>query len=198
MQGMNTQELITLGFVLALTPGPVMALLFGETLKHGRKVGVRIPLALLISNVFFAAVTVPIGLLGNSLSPNFLEIINHIGGAVLIYMGIQEWKNSGHLEFATSPKPFLKALTLESFNAHPYITWFTILAPNMLGPIRTHDYTLSLELFCAFVFSLVLTKIALVFFIDFIKPYLKSHHIRLVTKIIAVFLLVLGLKMLVS
>lgn len=198
MQDMNIPELIVLGFTLALAPGPVLALLFGETLKHGRKVGIRVPLALLISNVFFAAVTIPIGLLGSSLSPHFLEIINHIGGAILLYMGIQEWKNSGHLAFSTSSKPFIKALTLESFNAHPYITWFTILAPNMLKPIHAHNYVLSLKFFCAFVFSLVLTKIALVFFIDLIKPYLKPHHVRIITKIIALFLLVLGLNLLIS
>jgi threonine/homoserine/homoserine lactone efflux protein len=133
---MNIFDFLILGIVGGLSPGPITALLLGETFKHGWKSGIKVPFAMLFSNLVVAPVSVGILFLGSQID-SFLELITYAGAAVLLIMGMQEWQSSGELKLKTSSKPFQKSLLLDFINPHPYIFWFTILAPQVVLQIRS-------------------------------------------------------------
>ncbi len=191
---MNILDFLILGIIGGLTPGPITALLLGETFKHGWRSGIKIPFAMLFSNLILAPLAVGLLLLGSQID-SLLELITYAGAAILLIMGIQEWQSSGELDFKTSSRPFQKSLILDFVNPHPYIFWFTILAPPIVLQINSEGISGAIPLWTSFVGGLIGTKILLVLLANQIKHWLNPTHVRVITKFLAFCLVFFGLKL---
>ena len=132
---MHLPDFFIIGIIGGLSPGPITALMLGETFKYGRRKGLCVPLALALSNLIIATLAITILYIGSQID-SLINLVTSIGALVLIFMGLQEWKSSGGLNLKTAAHPFLKSFLLDLLNPHPYIFWFTILAPPIILQLK--------------------------------------------------------------
>lgn len=194
---MTFSEILVLGVVGGVSPGPITALMLGETFKRGFKTGARVPLALIFSNVLVGGASIALFFLGRDLTP-ILSLFTYIGAAILIWMGLHELKASGKLRLNTSSKPFQKGLLIELGNPHPYIFWFGVLAPNIVLEFARGGVSSILLSWAAFTCGLVGTKLIVVLLADQIRSYLTEKHILWVNRVLALVLIGFGISLLLS
>jgi|GEM_PF-6393186 len=186
---MTSFEVLVLGVMGGISPGPITALMLGETFKRGFKSGAKVPFALIVSNVLVGGLSVGLFSIGRDLT-TVLTVFTYLGAVILIWMGFHEFKSSAKINFKTSSKPFQKALLIELCNVHPYLFWFGVLAPAIVLE--------GSELFsswAAFTGGLVLTKLVIVLLADVIRVYLKENHILWVNRVLALLLIGFGLSL---
>lgn len=195
---MSLFDFFMIGVLGGVSPGPITALMLGETFQRGFKRGIQVPLALIVSNIFFALLSVTLLSFSFQFSQKAEQFLGIIGGLLLIFMAVQEWRAQAHLELKTASKPFLKALLIESLNPHPYLFWFTILAPTLTGLIQKSLFADATLHFISFVIGIVGTKSLIVIVAHQIKPWLTDRHLRIVLKVLALFLALFGLKLIIN
>src|SRR3989338_1099176 len=113
---MTLLDFFLIGMIGGLSPGPITALLLGETFRHGVRRGLQVPLALICSNLIFGPLLTGVLFLGAQKIDATLSFMTYLGVLVLIYMGIQEWRSSGKLQTETASYPFKKALMIDFIN----------------------------------------------------------------------------------
>ncbi len=120
-----------IGVSTALSPGPLMALVIGETLSHGLAAGAVIAMTPVLTDLPMIVVSVLFAKSGQ-IPPWALGIISLSGAGLLMHIG---WQNlhvrqqqlqSGTL---TVKKSLLQAMMVNVLNPYPYIFWFSIATP---------------------------------------------------------------------
>ena len=128
---------ILLGLAAGVAPGPLLALVISETLRHGMRSGIKVTLAPIITD---APVIIFTLLLSASLSEFnvILGGISFAGGAFILYLGIDSIRPKGTaFEIdAASSKSFQKGILTNALSPHPYLFWFTVGAPIMTKAMR--------------------------------------------------------------
>ena len=193
---MTLLDFFLVGIIGGISPGPITALLLGETFRNGVRSGIQVPLALIFTNIFFGVFSVSLIFLGASITDKILLYFPYIGGAVFIYMGISEWRSSGRIDLTHTTHPFRKTLLMDVLNPHPYIFWFTILAAPIVAHLKESDWNFSLLAWGLFIVGLCGTKSIISLTAHAIRPYLKDHIVRIILKVLAVALVFFGIKLL--
>jgi threonine/homoserine/homoserine lactone efflux protein len=162
------------GITGGLTPGPLMTLVISETLKYGKRAGIKIALAPLLTDtpivigiLFLIAKVTSISLIAG--------IISLCGGVFLIYLGMESLRfrvDSLHLSQAV-PKSLLKGIITNFLNPSPYIFWFTIGAPIILKASEVH-ITHAAAFLGSMYFCLVGSKITVALLLDRSRALLSS------------------------
>lgn len=118
-----------LSAIAAITPGPLMALIISETLRHGKGNGIKIALAPLITDL-------PIMLLGILVLSKLehldtlLGFISLLGAGYLMYLAYENVTiKAVHLEKVPKSKSIAKGIIANFLNPNPYIFYFSILGP---------------------------------------------------------------------
>ena len=121
---------LLLGLAVALSPGPIMALLLSETLRHGVKGGLRIAVAPLFTDIPFIIVAISIAN-GVSISPIVLGTGSLLGGCFLLFLA---WLNiTVHADafrvIGSTPSSLWKGITVNLLNPYLYLFWFSVATP---------------------------------------------------------------------
>jgi threonine/homoserine/homoserine lactone efflux protein len=156
---------IIFGLGAGLTPGPLMTLVFTETLKHGTREGIKVSMAPLITDL-------PIILLSIYLISSIadieilLGIISFIGAGYLIYLGWQSVRFKGVDVDAEkiAPQSIKKGILANVFNPNPYVFWVSVGAPLILKAAdinRLTPFLFILSMYACLVGSKILTAILL-------------------------------------
>ncbi|MBI4231925.1 LysE family transporter [Candidatus Peregrinibacteria bacterium] len=193
---MSLIDFLILGLIAGISPGPITALMLGETFKNGFREGAKVPIALIFSNLIIAPLSVMLLMYGAEIE-GFLNIISYAGAILLIYMGYQEWTSTGMLEYKKSSHPIRTAFIADMINPYPYVFWFTVLAPSVILGIRESGNLRGLIFWTLFVCGLVGTKLAIVLIAAKGKKYLKADMIRKISKLLALALFAYGIKLLI-
>jgi threonine/homoserine/homoserine lactone efflux protein len=122
-----------LGLSAGIAPGPLLALVISETLRHGMKAGVKVALAPIISDLPIVALTLYI--LAKLSAFNFiLGTISFLGAFVLLYMGYEGMvAKDVNLSFKDlKPQSFKKGIIVNVLNPHPYLFWISIGGPTTM------------------------------------------------------------------
>jgi len=116
-----------LGLSAGIAPGPLLARVISETLRHGMKAGVKVALAPVISDLPIAALTLYV-LAKLSAFNVILGTISFLGGFVLLYMGYESLVTKGvNLSLqGLNPEFFKKGILVNILNPHPYLFWVSI------------------------------------------------------------------------
>jgi len=121
---------IILGLSAGIAPGPLLALVIAETLRHGIKSGIKVALAPILTDLPIVFLTF---LMSASLSEfNFiLGAISLSGGFFVLYLGIESIRSRGaEIDFTTTPsKALQKGILTNLLSPHPYLFWFTVGTP---------------------------------------------------------------------
>ena len=121
---------LVLGLSAGIAPGPLLAFLITQTLRHGIKEGLKVAIVPIITDV--PIIILCFFILTKLVQFKFLlGIISIIGGGYLVYLAYEtllintiDIKGSDH-----PPNSLLKGTIVNLFNPHPYLFWITIGGP---------------------------------------------------------------------
>jgi len=126
--------LISAGLVYGLSagfsPGPLMALVISQTLKHGIREGAKVAMAPLITDLPIILVS----LLVLTRLTDFkivLGVISIIGGLFVAYLAYGNFR-APRLEEETgraAPQSLAKGVAANALSPHPYLFWLTVGGP---------------------------------------------------------------------
>lgn len=129
---------LLLSFIAAITPGPLMALIIGETLKHGKIAGIKIGIAPLLTDLPIMLVSIFILSKLSELS-FLLGTISLFGACYLVYLAYGSITiKKVHLDTATGNSSLMKGIIANFLNPNPYIFYFTIMGNIMLKGMKVN------------------------------------------------------------
>lgn len=178
------------GFIAGISPGPLLALVITETLKHNRKEGIKIALSPLITDLPIILITY---FIFSKLSQFdiILSIISLAGSIFFAYLGYETLKTGWQdFEFQiTKPESLKKGITANLLNPHPYVFWLTIGIPTASEAYHKSLITVILYFFLFYV-MLVGSKVVIALLADRSKNFFKNRAYRITMKILAAILFI--------
>lgn len=181
-----------LALIAAITPGPLMALIIAETLKHGKANGVKIALAPLLTDL-------PI-MLGSFFILSKLEHLNLLlglislaGAGYLLYLAYGSITiKEVQLQPVSGNKSILKGIVANFLNPNPYIFYFSILAPLAVKGMKLHFWLGPLSVFI-FLGTFVLLLIGIALSVHAARRFISSQGYIYAIRVLGVLLLFFAL-----
>lgn len=131
---------LSLGVAAGISPGPLLALLVAQTLRHGLKEGIKVAFAPVISD---APVVVLCVLLLRSVTSigSAVGWLSVAGACFVGYLGYDCLRTTAATGGGApaAPRSFAKAVTINLLNPHVYLFWATVGAPMLLSGWRRTD-----------------------------------------------------------
>ena len=156
---------IMFGLGAGLTPGPLMTLVFTETLKHGPREGVKVALAPFITDPPIIALSIL--LLSKLADLNLLiGIISVIGAGYVVFLAYESLTFKG-IDLDTekvAPQSIRRGVLANVFNPNPYVFWVSVGAPVILKAVQismVSAFSFVFGMYFCLVGSKVLTAIIL-------------------------------------
>jgi len=181
---------VLFGAAAGVSPGPLLTLVISETLRHGRREGVIVASAPLVTDVPIVCISVFVlaKLLNFSL---ILGIISLSGAAFIGYLAFESLTIKGiELNLGRVKAESLKRGILTNLlSPHPYLFWITIGAPFVLKAYSTNVLAAVFFLMGFYLF-LVGSKIVIALIVDKYKSFLKSNMYVYLVRIFGLILLV--------
>lgn len=181
-----------LGVSAGLAPGPLLALVIAETLRHGVGAGVRIALAPLVTDLPIILLTW--FLLSRLASFHaILGVISLAGGLFVFAMGYGSLRIRG-VEVQTTgepPRSLAKGVLTNLLSPHPYLFWFSVGAPTLTAAAAASPAAPWLFV-GAFYLLLVGAKIALALVAGRSRAWLSGPAYRTIMRLLGVMLMVLA------
>ena len=187
---------IVLGLAAGISPGPLLALVFSETLKYGKKEGMKIAIAPLITDppiILFVFL-----ILFNAAGYNFvIGAIALFGAGYLAYLGILNLRaKSGVSEIPPAKRDALRqGITVNFLNPHPYLFWITIGGPIIFEAL---DIGIPAVIFfiLGFYSLLVGSKIAVALLVEKSKSFFGSRYYLSLLRVLGMILILFALILL--
>lgn len=148
------------GLSAGISPGPLLTLVFSETIKNGQNAGIKVAIAPLITDIFLVSACL---FLINGLSSFniILGLISFVGALFLLYLAFENFRITKTYFSVkhSSSNPLKKAILANILNPQPYIFWLTVGSSFMLkGGVREKLYFL-LGFYCLLISSKILVAI---------------------------------------
>ena len=164
---------LVMGLAAGISPGPLLALVIGETIRHDRRMGIRVALAPLITDV-------PIVLLSLLLLSrvagyrSVLGVVSLAGAAFIGYLAYESLRSTGLDAEAIPQRPrsFRKGLVTNALSPHPYLFWITVGAPVVIRAGRSSLLAAALYIL-GFYLLLVGSKIAVALLVDRSRAWIR-------------------------
>jgi len=180
---------IMFGLGAGLTPGPLMTLVFTETLKHGTKEGLKISMAPLITDLPIILLSI---LLLSRISgfDKLIGIISLIGAGYIIFLGFQSITFSGIAMDQDEPAPqsIRKGILANIFNPNPYVFWVSVGAPIVIKALDVSILAAFSFLFAMY-FCLVGSKMLTALILGKSRQFLKNRYYIYILRLLGVALL---------
>jgi threonine/homoserine/homoserine lactone efflux protein len=190
-----------LGLSAGISPGPLLALVISETLRHGRKEGIRVAFSPLITDLPIILLSLLV-LNGIGHLETALGILWMAGGIFILYLGYECLKTKQLVPDLENPAPnsLKKGILVNILNPHPYLFWITVGAPIVFKASRVNLWTVAV-FFISFYLLLVGSKILVAILVDRSKTFLNNkgyiwvmRALGIVLFVFAVFFLIEGIK----
>ena len=171
-------EFITIGIVLGLSaglaPGPLLALVISETLRHDTSAGVRVALSPIFTDLPIILVTLAV-LSQLTEFHAILGILSLLGGCVILFMGYESMhpKRSEPDLPEAAPKSLTKGILANALSPHPYLFWFSVGGP-VMGRAMKLNMAAPLAFIGSFYVFLIGSKIVLAVMVGRSKAFLKG------------------------
>jgi len=192
---------LTIGIILGLSagfsPGPLLALVISETLRHGVGAGIRVALAPLVTDVPIVAFSFLV-LAKLSQSSLILGVVSLCGSVVVFYMGLNSLRARG---VALTPnteqsKSLAKGILVNFLSPHPYLFWLSVGAPLMTRALRESGASASVAFIVSFYVCLVGSKILLAVVTGRSRSFLQGNGYIFTMRLLGLVLCALALLLL--
>jgi threonine/homoserine/homoserine lactone efflux protein len=119
-----------LGLSAGFAPGPLLALVISETLRHDMKAGIKVALAPVLTDLPIILLTLFL-LTKISGFQIVLGGISIMGAVFVFYMGFESVRTKGVNigNEGCSPMSLKKGVLVNFLSPHPYLFWFSVGAP---------------------------------------------------------------------
>ena len=186
---------VLLGLSSGLAPGPLLALVASETLRHGVRAGVRVALAPLITDLPIILITI---LLLRPLADHALPLaaIHFAGGVYLAWLGVEGVRFRGEERVAVNSADGLRRGVIANFlNPSPYLFWLAVGAPTVLDA-WSHGWSAAIAFVTAFYTLLVGSKVLLALAVAGGRRFLTDAWYRRLLAASGLLLAIFGLLLL--
>jgi len=165
-----------LGLSAGFAPGPLLALVITQTLRHNATEGVKVALSPLVTDLPIILLSV---LLLNRVAAYkaLLGSVSFIGGVYVLYLAYESW-NTGPVEIQSPqdrPRSLLKGSMINALNPHPYLFWLTVGGPFLLRELAS-GWLSPLVFVACFYVMLVGSKVGLALIVGRSRDFLTSRH----------------------
>lgn len=179
---------VLLGLSCGLAPGPMLALVLTQTLRHGPREGCKIALTPLITDAPIIVLTL---LLAARLAElrSLLGIVSFAGGAFVLYLAWDAFRPP-RMDAAASVEnagSWLKGIVTNLLNPHPWLFWLTVGAATLAKAIA-QSWMAAVVFLSGFYVFLVGSKILLALLVGRSCHLLAGRPYRLVMRALAVLL----------
>lgn len=166
---------IVFGLTAGITPGPLLTLVFSETLKHGTKEGVKISFAPILTDlpIVLGAIYL-LSYVTNLLS--LYGLIAILGSFFLTFLAYESifFKGISTNNATLRPQSIKKGIIANFLNPAPYIFWITIGAPIVLQAKEQNLFS-ALSFIASMYICLVGSKVLIAFLVGKSRLFLKSN-----------------------
>jgi threonine/homoserine/homoserine lactone efflux protein len=184
---------VLLGLSAGLSPGPMLALVLAQTLRHGAREGCKVALTPLVTDA-------PIILVALALASKLAELrlllgIVSIAGAVFVmYLAWESfWPVRQEVEAAADrPRSWLKGIVTNLLNPHPWVFWLTVGAA-ILAKARAQGWPVAAAFLFGFYLLLVGSKVLVALLTGSSRNLLAGQLYRVVMRVLAVMLVFFAL-----
>lgn len=182
-----------LGLSAGLAPGPMLALVLAQTLRHGPREGCKVALTPLVTDA-------PIILLALVLAAKLAELrpllgaVSIAGGGFVLYLA---WDSLRPVRLdagapAERPGSWLKGIVTNLLNPHPWLFWLTVGAAT-LAEAMTQSWLAAAAFLCGFYSLLVGSKMLIAVLAGRSRDLLAGRPYHLVMRVLALLLAVFAL-----
>jgi threonine/homoserine/homoserine lactone efflux protein len=199
---MNLVPFISTGMILGLTagisPGPLLALVISETLRHGKREGIKMAMVPLVSDIPIIAVSL-IFLSWFARSQVALAIVAFLGSAFVAFLGYDCLKTRG-LAIDTQPsgmKTAGKGVLVNILNPHPYLFWITVGTPIIFKAWQVSLWAVA-AFFISFYLFLVGSKMVVTILVHRSKTFLNNRGYVWIMRGLGIILLVFAALFLIN
>ena len=182
-----------LGLSAGFAPGPLLALVISETLRHGVGSGVKVALAPVVTDLPIIVLT----LLVLSKLSNYhgiLGLVSIAGGFFILSMGYESLRTAGFdLQLReTGAKSLRKGVLTNVLSPHPYLFWISVGGPTMTKALDT-GLLAPAAFIAGFYACLVGSKIALAVLVGKSRSFFKGRAYVWTMRLLGVALVALAL-----
>ena len=180
---------IVFGLTAGISPGPILALVISETLRHNRREGIKIAITPLITDMPIIALTLLVfSQLTNS--DIILGIISFLGGAFIAYLGYETIKVKGFETDTVQHKPrsLRKGIIVNLLSPHPYLFWLVVGSPILYEAYRLTPVAAAVFLLF-FYLCLVGSKITIAVLVERSGAFLKNRAILWIMRLLGMVLI---------
>jgi threonine/homoserine/homoserine lactone efflux protein len=152
---------VVLGLSAGFSPGPLLAMVLSQTIRHGAREGIKIAAAplltdlpiILVSTFLLAKLSGAGALLGG---------ISILGGFFLLHMARETFraKMQDPAAAVADPQSLRKGAMVNALSPYPYLFWLTVGAPTLLKGWKTGP-SAAAAFVCGFYVCLVGSKVLL-------------------------------------
>ena len=179
---------VLLGLSCGLAPGPLLALVLAQTLRHGAREGCKIALSPLATDAPIILVALVLAAKLAELRP-LLGIVSLAGGAFVLYLAWDSLRPVGVDAEALPERPrsWLKGILTNLLSPHPWLFWLTVGAATLAKAIAQSWLVAAAFLF-GFYLLLVGSKVLIALLAARSRDLLAGRPYRLIMRILAGFL----------
>jgi threonine/homoserine/homoserine lactone efflux protein len=181
-----------LGLSAGIAPGPLLALVIGETIQHDLKAGVKVAFAPIITDVPIVLLTLLI-LSRLAHFHTLLGVISILGGCFISYLGFESIRSTGaNITIKNVKEQSLQKGVVANFlSPHPYLFWLTVGAP-MTVKAMDQSVFMAVAFIGSFYLLLVGSKIAIAVMVGKSRSFLTGNAYIYIMRCLGMILLILA------
>jgi threonine/homoserine/homoserine lactone efflux protein len=184
---------LMLGLTAGISPGPLLALVISETLRHNKAGGIRVALAPLFTDL--PIIGISLFIISKISNQNLLlGIISFSGAAFLSYLSY-DCLSAKEMDFSKEgekPGSLFRGIVANTLSPHPYLFWITVGAPITLMAYKT-GLAASIQFLFAFYICLVGSKIIIALLVDKSRNIIQNKAYLRIMKVMGALLFFLAL-----
>ncbi len=183
---------VLLGLSAGFAPGPLLALVVSETLRHDARAGIRVALAPVVTDVPIVLCSL-FALVQLARYHALLGGISLAGSCFILYLGVQNLKSRG-LDISQGPGParsLQKGILVNFLSPHPYLFWFTVGGSLTIKAMET-GAPAAILFIAGFYGLLVGAKIFLALLTARSRVFLQGKTYVLIMRLLGIMLIILA------
>ena len=182
-----------IGLATGFSPGPLIALVVSETLKNGKKEGIKVAISPLISEL---PIILFVMLILSKVAGNFffLGIISLLGASFMIFLGVSNIRADAKegRNHAGKDSALVRGITTNLLNPNTYLFWLTIGGPKILESLQTGTL-MAIFFVLGFYTMLVSSKTAMAMVVNKSKTRVKGKYYAHIIRVLGIVLIIFAL-----
>jgi threonine/homoserine/homoserine lactone efflux protein len=186
-----------LGLSAGFSPGPLLALILTQTIKHNKTEGVKVAISPLITDLPIILVTFFV-FTQIAQFDLILAAISFVGGTFVAYLGIESIKTKAinvSPDAGFSSDSLKKGVITNFLSPHPYLFWASVGMPLVFKALDVNMLTVIL-FFTSFYVFLLGSKVLIAIVVERTKSFIKPKAYITIMRVLGLALILFSLLLL--